>query len=108
MQMEDDEIEAEAAEEQEDSSGPRKLIWNHWKDNQYDSKRLGSNRWYDAILANSCEISAFWIKFFDDFIIDHKLWSTLNPPFESITLENLSNCAFDLVKNLFSPVERTC
>ena len=26
MQMEDDEIEAEAAEEQEDSSGPRKII----------------------------------------------------------------------------------
>ena len=31
MQMEDDEIEAEAAEEQEDSSGPRKIIWNHTK-----------------------------------------------------------------------------
>ena len=28
MQMEDDEIEAEAAEEQEDSSGPRNIIWN--------------------------------------------------------------------------------
>ena len=106
MQMEDDEIEAEAAEEQEDSSGPRKLFWNHC--NQYDSKRLGSKRWSDAILANSCEIPSFWIKFFDDFIIDYKLWPTLNLPFESITLENLSNCVFDLVKNLFSPVERTC
>ena len=57
MQMEDDEIEAEAAEEQEDSSGPRKLFWNHC--NQYDSKRLGSKRWSDAILANSCEIPSF-------------------------------------------------
>ena len=35
MQMEDDEIEAEAAEEQEDSSGPRKLIWNHWQGNNW-------------------------------------------------------------------------
>ena len=69
MQMEDDEIEAEAAEEQEDSSGPRKLFWNHC--NQYDSKRLGSKRWSDAILANSCEIPSFWIKFFDDFIMAH-------------------------------------
>ena len=30
MQMEDDEIEAEAADEQEDSSGPRKSIGVHF------------------------------------------------------------------------------
>ena len=43
MQMEDDEIEAEAAEEQEDSSGPRKFQFCLSQDNLFSNGHIFAN-----------------------------------------------------------------
>lgn len=64
MQMEDDEIEAEAAEEQEDSSGPRNIIWKWQRVWWYstrsfllDRKRAGCDNedfWSESNVSEGC------------------------------------------------------